>query len=216
MRRWPLPRIRSNAARQRQPAWRRWGWRPAPRIRCRGSGSVRRQARPHQPSTAPSMGTRTRWPPPRARRWRRPLPAVPAWPTTGLASRSATRRAAIPRGCRRWPPEHLLGAHLLEFVDALAEKADVGVVVVLSRSCGAGIADAARRFGQQWRDSRSQHRPAEPLVVMLDKHAAGPQLRIVDHVGDGVDRTGDHTCGAEGFDDVVRFAFSCPIADDLV
>jgi len=37
---------------------------------------------------------------------------------------------------------------------------------------------------------RPQHRPAEPFSYdARQKHAAGPQMRVVDHVGDGVDLT---------------------------
>ena len=103
--------------------------------------------------------TRTRWPPPRAPRWRRRLPAVPAWPTTGLASRSATRRAATPREYRRAGSQHLLGAQLRELVGGLAEQPDVDVVVVLTGPRRAGVAHTARRFGQHRHDSGSQHRP---------------------------------------------------------
>src|SRR5271156_7217377 len=146
MRRWPLPRIRSNAAPRRRLAWHRWGWLPARRTRCRDSCATARPIRRHRPSTAPSTETRTRWPPPRVPRWRRRPPAVPVWPTTGLATQSATRRAATPREYRHGASQHLLGAQLGELFGGLAEQPDVNVVVVLSRMGGAGAANTARRF----------------------------------------------------------------------
>src|SRR3984885_5857528 len=149
MRRWPLPRIRSTADPRRRPAWHRWGWLPTRRTRCLGSCAAARPARPHRPSTAPSTGTRTRWPPPRVPRWQPRLPAVPAWPPTGLASRSAAHRATTPRGYRRGVRRgsyHLLGAQFLEIFSGLAEQPDVAVVIVLSGVRRAGVADTARRF----------------------------------------------------------------------
>src|SRR5271170_157841 len=191
MHRWPRPRIRSNAARRRRPAWHHWGWLPARRTRCRGSRADGRRVRRHRPSTAPSTETRTRWPPPRAPRWRPRPPAVPVWPTTELAPRSATRRAATPREYRR-ASQHLFGAQLLELVGGLAEQPDVDVVVVLARIRGAGVANTAGRFGEHRHDSRPQNGPGKSFIVMFDQHAACPQLRVVDHFSDRVDRTRDH------------------------
>src|ERR1700756_3481048 len=131
MRRWSTPRIRPSAAPRRRPAWRHWGWQPARRTRCRGNRAGGRRARRRRPSTAPLTGRRTRWPPPRAPRWRRRLPAVPAWPTTGLASRFATRHAATPREYPRAGSQHLLSVQFLEVVGGHAEQPDVDVVVVL-------------------------------------------------------------------------------------
>ena len=162
------PRTRSSAAPRRRPAWRHWGWPPTRRTRCRGSCAARLQVRRRRPSTAPSTGTRTRWPPLRVPRSRPPQPAVPAWPTTGLVIRSAIRRAAPPRGCRHVSSQNLLGAQLLELLGGLAEQPDVNVVVVLSRVCRAGVANPARRFREHRDDPGPQHRPRESLVVMLD------------------------------------------------
>src|SRR3984893_164625 len=216
MRRSATPRIRSNAAQRRRPAGHHWGWLPAQRTRCRGSCAAQRQAQRHRPSTAPSTGRRTRWPPPRAPRSRPRLPAAPAWPTTGLAFRSATRRAATPREYPRAGSKYLLGAQLLEFLAGLAEQPDVDVVGVLSGPRRAGVANTARRFREHRHDAWSQNRPREPLVVMLDQHVAGPQLRIVDHFGHCVDRTRYHACGGKGFDNLARLSLGGPGADDFV
>src|SRR5262249_16566 len=159
------PRTRSPAARRRWPAWRRWGWRPGRRTRCRDSCVARRPVRRRPPSTAPSTARRTPGPPPPALRWPRPRPAVPAWPPTELASPSAGRRAGTPRGYRHGNSYDLLGAQLCELLDGLAQQLDVDVLVVLSRMRRAGVADPAGGFGEHRDDPGSQNRPLDALVV---------------------------------------------------
>ena len=51
---------------------------------------------------------------------------------------------------------------------------------------------------------------------MLHQHASGEQLRIAHHLGNGIDRAGDHARGAEGGDDVTGLACFRPVADDRV
>jgi hypothetical protein len=51
---------------------------------------------------------------------------------------------------------------------------------------------------------------------VLGDHTAHPKLRILDHVGDGVDRPGDDTGRRECIDDVDGLTFCRPVADDLV
>src|SRR6516225_8312558 len=216
MRRWPPPRTRSTAVPRRPRVWRRWDWPPGRRTRCRGTRAAARRVRRRRPSRAPSTGKRRRWPPPPEPRWRPPPPAVPAWPPRGLALRSAGRRAATPRECPRAGSQHLLGTQFFELLGGLAQQPDVDVVVVLSRTRGTGITDGARRFGEHRHDARSQHVALDGIVIVFDQHAAGPQLRVVDHLGDGVDRSRDNACGAEGFDDRAGLALGGPRADDLV
>ena len=57
-RRPPTPRTRWTEGPPRRRAWRRWGWPPARRTRCRDPGSwrARRPVRRRRPARAPSMG----------------------------------------------------------------------------------------------------------------------------------------------------------------
>ncbi len=139
----------------RWPAWRRSGWPPARRTRCRRSlgTAVRRRVRRRRPARAPSTVRRTPSPPSPARRWRRRRRAVRAWRTTESGLRSAARRAARRRECR-----HVSGSSVIarpppaapsSSASVLAEQPAVDLVVVLarpgrSRRCGwfPGVSDS--------------------------------------------------------------------------